>query len=157
MVKGRLELDIKPSQTLCILLIFVHGLAISGILVSGVEGYYKAAFIVAVLVSFIFCELKVGLLKDPLSVVSVLYQDEQWLLACRDGQKISVLLEPPVFMVRFLVVLNFKDARGRKFPVAIFPDAVKEKQMRHCRIFLKFHPNLGGTRIVSVGSVSRSG
>lgn len=157
MVKDRLELDITPSLILCVLLTFVHGLAIAGILVSGIEGYYKAAFTLSVVVSFIFCGLKVGLLIDPLSVVSVFYQDEQWSLLCRDGQKISVLLDPPAFALSFLVVLNFKDAQGRKFPVAIFPDAVKPKQMRHCRIFLKFHPNLGGTKIVSAGSVSRSG
>ncbi|MCZ6502024.1 MAG: hypothetical protein O6945_05855 [Gammaproteobacteria bacterium] len=157
MVKDRLELDITPSLTLFVLLALAHGLAISGILVSGVESYYKAAFAVAVFVSFIYCELRHGLLIDPLSVVTVLYQDEPWSLVCRHGEEITALLDLPVFVVSFLVVLNFKDAHGRKFPVAVFPDAVEAKQMRHCRIFLKFHPNLGGTKMVSVGSSSRSG
>lgn len=157
MVKDRLELGITPSLTLFMLLTLSHGLAISGILVSGVGSYYKAAFTVAVVVSFIYCELKYGLLIDPLSVVSVLYQDGQWSLICRNGEKIPALLDLPVFVMSFLIVLNFKDAHGRKFPVAVFPDAVDSKQMRHCRIFLKFHPNLGGTKIVSAGSINRSG
>jgi len=157
MAKDRLELGITASLTLCMLLTFAHGLAISGILVSGVESYYKAAFAVAVVASYIFCIHRYGLLIDPLSVVSVLYQDELWFIVCRNGQKIPVLLDLPVFVVSFLVVLNFRDSHRRKFPVAIFPDAVEAKQLRHCRIFLKFHPNLGGTKIVSAGSSSRSG
>lgn len=157
MVKDCLELDIAPSLTLCLLLTFAHGLAIAGILLSGIESHYKAAFTVAVVVSYIFNGRKVGLLKDPLSVVSVFYLDEQWFLVCRDGLKTPVRLDLPVFVVSFLVVLNFRDERGRKFPVAIFPDAINPKQMRHCRIFLKFHPNLGGTNIVSVASARRSG
>ena len=148
---------LRHPPTLFALLTLAHGLAISGIFVSGVGSYYKAAFTVAVFVSFIYCELRHGLLIDPLSVVSVLYQDEQWSLLLRNGEKIPALLDLPVFVVSFLIVLNFKDADGRKFPVAVFPDAVEAKQMRHCRIFLKFHPNLGGTKIVSVGSTSRSG
>ena len=157
MVKDRLELGITPSLTLFVLLTLAHGLAISGILVSGVGSYYKAAFTVAMVVSLIYCELRYGLLLDPLSVVSVLYQDEQWSLVCRNGEQIPALLDLPVFVMSFLVVLNFKDAHRRKFPVAVFPDAVEVKQMRHCRIFLKFHPNLGGTKMVSVGSSSKSG
>lgn len=157
MVKDRLELGITPSLTLFVLLTLAHGLAISGIFLSGVGGYYKAAFTAAVVVSFIYCELRHGLLIDPLSVISVLYQDEQWSLVCRNGEKIPALLDLPVFVMSFLIVLNFKDAHGRKFPVAVFPDAVEARQMRHCRILLKFHPNLGGTKMVSVGSISRSG
>ena len=157
MVKDRLELGVTPSLTLFALLTLAHGLAVSGILVSGVGSYYKAAFTLAVVVSFIYCELRYGLLIDPLSVVSVSYQNEQWSLACRNGETIPVLLDLPVFVVSFLIVLNFKDALGRKFAVAVFPDAAEEKQMRHCRIFLKFHPNLGGTKMVSAGSSSKSG
>ncbi len=157
MVKDRLELGITPSPTLFALLTLAHGLSISGILVSGVGSYYKAAFTLAVVVSFIYCELRYGLLVDPLSVISVLYQDEQWSLVCRKGEKIPASLDLPVFVMSFLIVLNFKDAHGRKFPVAVFPDAVETRQMRHCRIFLKFHPNLGGTKMVSAGSIDRSG
>ena len=157
MVKDRLEVNVKPSLRMCALLVASHCLAISGILVSMLEVHYKAVFISAVTVSLIANIHRFGLLLDPLSVMSVFYRDEAWFLSCRNGQDVCVLLDPPVFVASFLVVLNFKDARGRSFPVAIFSDAVHGTQMRHCRIFLKFHPNLGGTRMVSLGSSNKSG
>jgi len=155
--EGRLEIRIAPSSSMCMLLVLAHGLAISGVLLSAVEVYIKVAFILTVILSLIFCIRRYGVLRHPLSVVSVLFHDGVWLLTCRNGQEVPARLELPVFVVSFLVAMNFRDGRGRKFSVAIFPDAANETQLRQCRVFLKYHPNLGGTKMVSEGSSSSSG
>lgn len=160
MAKDHLQIDITPSAYQCVLLVLTHAGAISGILVATLGIHYQVAFTFVVSVSLIISIRRYGLLTDPLSVVSVLYRDEAWHLSCRSDEsdgEILASLDLPVFVASFLVVLNFKDARGRSYPVAIFPDAVNGTQMRHCRIFLKYHPNLGGTRVVSVASSNKSG
>jgi Membrane-bound toxin component of toxin-antitoxin system len=157
MQKDRLDLDIKPSLILCMLLTLTHGVAISAIWLSGMENYHKAAFSLAVVVSLLYCLPRYGWLSGSLSVISVLYRDDQWFLQCKNGEKFPASLDLPVFVMSFLVVMNFRDVRGRKFPVAIFPDAIESRQLRHCRILLRFHPNLGGTKMVSSASSSKSG
>ena len=122
MLKDRFDICIEPSSTMCVLLVLTHGFAIFGILLSMVEIYFKATFTLAVITSLIFYTHRYGLLLHPLSVVRVLFRDDRWLLTCRDGEEVPALLELPVFVVSFLVAMNFRDDRGRKFSVAIFPD-----------------------------------
>ena len=138
MNKDRLVLDITPSMIFCLLLAASHLMAIFGILYGGLSFPYQAAFILTVVVSFLFCLFRYGLLRDSLSVTTVIYRNESWMLELGNGEKFAVELESPVFVLSFLVVLNFKDSGGRKFPVAIFPDSVAGSQLRHSRIFLRF-------------------
>lgn len=138
MEKDNLTLNITPSVVFCLLLAASHILAVSGILYAGLGAAYQVAFTLAVFVSFLFWLFRYGLLKDPLSVVTVLFRNERWTLELKSGDKIAVGIESPVFFVSFLVVLNFRDTQRRKFPVVIFPDSVDDAQLRHSRIFLRF-------------------
>lgn len=138
MQKDRLELDITPSMFFCLLLAASHLMAILGILYGGLSLPYQAAFMLTVVASFLFCLFRYALLRDPLSVINVIYRNECWMLELGNCEKIAVDLKSPVFVVSFLVVLNFKDSSGRKFPVAIFPDSVAGSQLRHSRIFFRF-------------------
>lgn len=138
MKKDRLELDITPSMLFCLLLAASHLMAILGILYGGLSLPYQAAFMLTVVASFLFCLFRYALLRDPLSVINVIYRNECWMLELGNCEKIAVDLKSPVFVVSFLVVLNFSDARGRKFPVTLFPDSVDGSQLRHSRIFFRF-------------------
>lgn len=138
MDKNSLTLNITPSITFCLLLVASHILAIAGIFYGGQGTVYQVSFVLAVFASFLFCLFRYGLLSDPLSVTTVVYRNERWKLGLGTGENLVVDLQSPVFVVSFLVVLNFKDARGRKFPVVIFPDSVDGAQLRHSRIFLRF-------------------
>jgi hypothetical protein len=138
MKKDRLVLDITSSMVFCLLLAASHLMAILGVLYGGLSLPYQAAFTLAVFASFMFCLFRYALLRDPLSVINVIYRNERWMLELVNGEKIAVDLQSPVLVVSFLVVLNFCDVMGRKFPVAIFPDSVDGSQLRHSRIFFQF-------------------
>jgi hypothetical protein len=138
MKKDRLVLDITPSILFCLLLAASHLMAILGVLYGGLSLPYQAALSLAVIASFLFCLFRYALLRDPLSVTNVIYRNERWTLELVNGEKITADLQSPVFVVSFLVVLNYCDAMGRKFPVALFPDSVDGAQLRHSRIFFRF-------------------
>ena len=138
MKKDQMVLDITPSMVYCLLLVASHLMAILGILYGGLSLLYQAAFTLTVIASFVFCLFRYALLRDPLSVINIVYLNERWMLELVNREKIAVDLKSPVFVVSFLVVLNFCDSRGRKFPVAIFPDSVDGSQLRHSQIFFQF-------------------
>lgn len=138
MNRDKLQLELGPSVYHCSLLIVCHGIAIASLFLTQMSIYFQAAIAFTVLVSLVFYLHRYGLLRDRLSVVSLDYQDERWTIGLRSGEKVVAKLQSPLFVLSFLVVLSFKDAKKRKFPVVVFPDSVSETQMRHCRVFLHF-------------------
>ncbi len=80
MKKDRLVLDITPSKVFCLLLAASHLMAIIGILYGGLSLPYQAAFMLTVVVSFLFCLFRYGLLRDSLSFTTVIYRNESWML-----------------------------------------------------------------------------
>ncbi len=160
MVKDHLRLDRSASISLGVLLGCSHGLAIAALFAADLALFHKFTFTFSVLVSFVFCLNRYCLLRDPLSVLVVVFNNGVWRLELKSSEQITARLEFPVFVNRYLVVMNFRDAAGRKFPVAVFADGAEVTQMRHLRIFLKLgmaQPNVGGTRMVSLGVSSNRG
>lgn len=137
LAKDSLTLDISPSMTLCLLLLASHILAISGIVYSGSEITYQLVAGCVVVISFLYCFYRHGLLTHGLSVRTIDYRNKKWLLGLKSGEQLVADIQSPVFVISFLVVLNFKDAAGRNFPVALLPDAVDGTQLRHSQIFLR--------------------
>jgi len=160
MVKDHLLLERKPSISLGVLLCCSHALPVAGILVMEMEPSYSFALIFSVLVSLIFSLNRFCLLRDTLSVLALTFHKDIWQLEISSGESISVQLEFPVFVSRYLVVLNFHDPTRRKFPVVVFADGADATQMRHLRVLLKLgmaQPKVGGTKMVSLGASSSRG
>ena len=160
MVKDHLLLTRKPSLSLGVLLGCCHVMAIAGIFEVNLPVSNELVFTYSVLVSFVYNLNRHCLLRDPLTVIAVSFDNGFWLLTLHSGERVAVELELPVFVNRYLVVMNFKDTRRRKFPVAVFGDGADVTQMRHMRVFLKLgmaQPNVGGTNMVSFGASNNNG
>ncbi len=168
MHKDILDLGIRPSRSLCTLILSVHALAAVGILLAEMATTLQLAFLYSLLCSLAWYLGQYGFLRHPASVRSIHIRHGKWLVLAGSGELQEVTLQSPVFVLWFLVVLNLVDIHGRRYQVPVFADAVDDTAFRHFRVFLltgafrsgnglQGQPNMGGTRMVSSALSSRSG
>jgi len=134
--KDRLSLALRPSLIHCVVISIVHLVALAGIFLTQLDLHYKLAFCLAVLASLTYWVNRFGFLHHPLSVIGVDFVRERWMLSLKSGEQIEVQLESPIVVLSFLIVLNFRDTRGRKFPLTILSGSIGPEEARHSRIFL---------------------
>ncbi len=132
----RLSLNLRPSLVYCVVIFLVHLIPLIGIYLTQLEFYYQLAFSLALMASFGYWINRYGFLRHPLSVIAVNFVRERWFLSLRSGEKIEVQLESPIVVLSFAIILNFRDACHRKFPMTILSGTVSPEEARRSRVFL---------------------
>ena len=135
--KSVLDFDIRVSRSLAVLNILLHVSALWGITISALPWYGQSACMVAVISSLIFTMYRFILLKSANAVIGVRYRQPVWQLQLRSGNKIPVTLTGEVVVTNFLIVMNYADRKGRRYPVPLFTDSVDAEQHRLGRVFFR--------------------
>ena len=132
-----LDLGVDVSKTMALLTVLLHSLALAGVALSPVAWQYQGAFGLAIAASLAFSFSRYVLLRDGQSVIAISYRHPLWKLELRSGEVVPVTLAGQVVVVSYLLVMNFDDGRGRRFPVPLFVDAASREQHRKARVFFR--------------------
>jgi len=133
-----IEVAVAPSRYHCILLTVVHLLALAALPLSGMEPWLVAALGLAVAASLAWSLRRYGLLKDPRSVIRLVWRDGHWSLGLASGDVVAASLDSNLVVLSWLVVLHFRDERGNRYPVTLFPDSTAPDGLRRLRVMMKY-------------------
>ena len=139
-----LEVSIRPSPWHCLLLTLVHLLAIVALGMSGLPLSYMAALGFAVLVSYTYTLRRFGLLRDASSVIRLAWHSGEWQVVLGSGTVEPVHLDSTTLVLAWLVVANFRDSAGRRYPIVLMRDSANADEFRRLRVLLKYgQPKVG--------------
>jgi len=141
-----LNIRLKPSVYLTLLLSAVHAIAIGLILVLPLPIWLKVAATLAFCTSFVFYLKRNAWLAAPNSIIAlVINEDCTCAIETRGGKRLECILLPTSYVSAFLTVLNL-NANGERLArhVVILPDAINSEDFRKLRVLLrwKYKPGL---------------
>lgn len=140
--KEHLELALRPSKWHCLLLSVVHLLALVALALAGLAPILAIAVGAVVVISFVHSLRRFGLLRDRRSVVRVTWHEGRWQLVLGAGTIMPVDLSATLVVLGWLIVVNFRDAAGTRYPVVLLPDSTSADEFRRLRVLLRWG-NLG--------------
>lgn len=135
-----LNIRLKPSGHLTLLLSAVHAIAIGLVLVLPLPIWLKVAAILAFCASFVFYLERNARLAAPNSIIALeTGEDCTCVIETRNGRRLDGILLPTSYVSASLTVLNFK-AHGERLVrhVVILPDAINSEDFRKLRVFLRW-------------------
>jgi len=140
-----LQLEFKPSVSLCILLVLMSVGACGIVVLQSWQWQIKLALIMLIVPTTIYALLLHVWLCLPWSVVAININSMQQLqLAYRDGSSRDVVVQGSSVVLPYLTIINTQPAAATwrqwlaKSSVIIFPDAVEANAYRRLRVWLRW-------------------
>lgn len=130
-----LDIGIRPSRLLGVLLIAAHGGAIGSVAVTALPLWLRAAFVIATLASLHRGLFRYALLRDSRAIVGVRCDaGNRWLAQLRSGESIAMTLLPTSCVHPLAVVLNLRSDTGIHSAILLRdntdPDAFRRLRVR---------------------------
>lgn len=135
----RLNVEIKPSACLCLLCLGIHLLALIALWMAGLSWLMSFGIGLALVASAAWRIRRYGLLADPSAIVALDCMDGNWRLKRNDGCWVKARMDNTVVLTRFLVLMNFRDDDGNRYPVALLQDSTSREDFRETRRHLRLH------------------
>ena len=135
-----LNIRLKPSVYLALLLSAVHAIAIGLFLVLPLLIWLKVAATLVFCTSFVFYLKRNAWLATPNSIIAlVINEDCTCAIETRGGKRLECILLPTSYISAFLTVLNL-NANGERQArhVVILPDAINSEDFRKLRVLLRW-------------------
>jgi toxin CptA len=135
-----LNIRLKPSGHLTLLISAVHVIAIGLFLVLPLPILLKVAATLAFCTSLAFYLKRYARLAAPNSIIALeAGEDCTCVIETRNGRRLHGILLPTSYVSASLTVLNLK-AHGERLArhVVILPDAINSEDFRKLRVFLRW-------------------
>lgn len=140
-----LQLEFKPSVTLCVLLVLMSVGTCCIVVLQSWQWQIKLALIALILPAATYALLLHGWLCLTRSVVAININSIQQLqLEYRDGTRRDVVVQGNSVVLPYLTIINTQPAAAirrqwlAKSSVIIFPDAVEANAFRRLRVWLRW-------------------
>lgn len=133
----RLYVEIVPSRIYCLLCLLIHVLAFGALWLSALPWYFVAGIAVPLVVSLAYHLRRFGMLVGDNSVIAMDCHQGVWRLKLAEGGWISVSINNTVTLTRYLVVMNFTDGGGGRYPVTLLPDSTSCESFRRTKVLLR--------------------
>lgn len=140
-----IQLEFKPSVTLCILLVLMSVGACCIVVLQSWQWQIKLALILLIVPAATYALLLYGWLCLPWSIVALTINSTQQLqLKRRDGTRLDVMVQGNSVVLPYLTIINSQRvaATWRQWQshpaVIIFPDAVEANDYRRLRVWLRW-------------------
>lgn len=133
-------IPLRPSITLAVLLLLMHGLSLVGMLYIPMAWPLKALFGIVLMGSLVYYLRRYAWLRSDRSIIEAeIKPDCICALRTLRGEWHRGKLLPSTFIAPYLVILNLalEDGPGR-LAVVIFPDAIDAERFRELRVLLKW-------------------
>ena len=135
-----LNIRLKPSGYLTLLLSAVHAIAIGLFLILPLPIWLKVAATLALCTSLVFYLRRNARLAAPNSIIALeLEEDCTCAIETRSGGRVDCILLPTSYVSASLTILNVKasdELLARH--VVILPDAINSEDFRKLRVFLRW-------------------
>jgi toxin CptA len=140
-----IQLNFKPSVTLCVLLMLMTAVACCIVILQSWQWPIKLALLLLIVPAATYAFLLHGLLRLPWSVVALTINSVQQLqLRRRDGKLLDVVVHGSSVVLPYLTIINsqLEAATWRHLfavcSVIILPDAVDAIAYRRLRVWLRW-------------------
>lgn len=135
-----LDIRLKPSGYLTLLLSATHAIAIGLFLVLSLPIWLKVAAILAFCTSLVFYLKRNAWLAAPNSIIALEIKDDYTgAIETRGGKRLDCILLPTSYVSASLTVLNLKaDGERMARHVVILPDAINSEDFRKLRVLLRW-------------------
>jgi hypothetical protein len=140
-----IQLELKPSVTLCILLVLMSVVACGIVILQSWPWQIKLALIALIMPAASYALLLHGLRRLPWSFVAVTINSMQQLqFKCRDGNLVDVVVQGNSVVLPYLTIINMQSqaATWRQWlaqpSVIILADAVEANAFRRLRVCLRW-------------------
>jgi toxin CptA len=140
-----IQLNLKPSVTLCLLLVLMTVGVCSIVILQSWQWPIKLALLLLIALASIYALLLHGLLRLPWSVVALTINSSQQLqIRRRDGTLLDVLVHGSSVVLPYLTIINNQPESAKWWQlsamrsVIILPDAVDANAYRRLRLWLRW-------------------
>lgn len=130
-----LELLIRPSRIIATLLVTLHLLALAASAPLPLPFLWRAVLVLSILAAIV----NNGLLYLKRTPRRLHWSPEEgWTLTTRDGKDHEVELLPEAYLSNWLVVVHFRDERGKRRAVMLAQDSVRAEGFRRLKVLLRY-------------------
>lgn len=135
-----LSLEPRPSRWFALFLASTHCGAAGVVLAAGLAWWADALLYTSIAASAAYLHLRhAGLTHDRAVVHLTWTRHGDWRLTTADGTEHDADLQGDSYIHPWLVILNFRLAKGRT-SVVLFPDSLHEDDFRRLRVRLRTSP-----------------
>lgn len=126
-----LQLEPRSSRHLALLLLFLHGVALSAITILSAPAWVHIALSLAVIFNF-YSTFNVHVLgRGKLAILSLVWNGEgDWSLLTARGEQLSAKLQDNSYVHPYLVILNFLIPKRGRRSVILLPDSLDRNTMK---------------------------
>ena len=126
-----LQLEPRSSRHLALILLFLHGVALSAIAVLSAPAWVHLALSLAVILNF-YSTFSVHIMgRGKLAILSMVWNGEgDWNLLTATGESLTARLQDNSYVHPYLVILNFLIPKHGRRSVILLPDSLDKSTMR---------------------------
>jgi len=138
MPAARLSLQIRPSFTLALDLLLVHGAAIACVAAYLPAWWARLPAATLLLASLAFHLRRSALLLSGTSITGLVLTQAQCVFVYRNAQTFSGSVEPSTFVTPLLIVINVRNAaQGARSSAVLLGDSAAARDLRALRVWLR--------------------
>lgn len=126
-----LQLQPRSSRHLALILLFLHGAALSVVVVLSAPAWVHLVLSLAVIVNF-YSTFNVHVLgRGKLAILSLVWDGEgDWNLFTAAGEQLTARLQENSYVHPYLVILNFLIPKRGRRSVILLPDSLDRPTMK---------------------------
>lgn len=136
---GEFALHPRPSRTLSVYLLGLHGVAMLAVIHLPLAPSVLSMLIIALLLHGAWLGWSAVLRRAPWSIVALSWNAGGWMLTRADGQMRTACLLPSSVVTHFVVVLHFRDPARRRYVLPLWRDSVAAEDWRRLQVRLRLH------------------
>lgn len=151
MVWTRQYIRLRPSRRLAVYLIFIHAIAVIGVVATPLSTYLGVALVAVAAICLVHGLRRYVLLWSPRSVTALIFDcDGVWSLEFGDGSVFDATLRPGALIHPRLMVLSFRCSRWGG-SVLLIGDNADPDQVRRLRVRLRLNGGSGADQAQDQG------